>query len=291
MQYHVGRNGQQLGQFTEEEVRQGLESGRFLTSDLAWREGLPQWKPLGEVLAPPSQPASPSAGATGGFPPPNPAVPFAPPPPLGAHTGLPVRQSAPASGLAVTSLISGIVALMLCGLGGIGTLAAIITGHLSLSRIKRSGGMVGGRGMALAGVILGYVSILSTLAGFASFSLGYESYREGSQMATTIITQKAAAKEAHDACRVYAAANGGKYPATLEELVQKGMLKAETLENLQTLKAPTWVGEPGFQYHGEGVDGLTSGEVPILTSRAESPRGEKIVLYHDGRVEVIQPGY
>lgn len=291
MQYHVGRNGQQLGQFTEEEVRQGLESGRFLTSDLTWREGMPQWKPLGEVLGLSSQPASPAAAATGGFPAPNPAVPFAYPPQVGAHTGLPAMHPAPASGLAVTSMILGIVSLAACGLGGIGTLAAIVTGHLSLSRIKHSGGMVGGQGMALAGVITGYVSILSALAGFAVFSLGYKGYREGSQMATTIITQKAAALEAHDACQMYARKNRGKYPATLEELVQQGMLKAETLEELKNLKAPTWVGEPGFQYHGEGVDGLTAGAVPILTSRAESSRGEKIILYYNGTVEVTEPEY
>jgi hypothetical protein len=273
MQYHVGRNGQQFGQFTEEEIRQGLASGRFLTSDVAWREGMPQWKPLGEVLG--NQ---------------VPAAPMAPSPMLGGHMPPPVsRPAPPASGLAVTSMISGIVSFLICGLGGLGTLLAIITGHMSLSRIKRSGGTVGGRGMALTGLILGYVSILSTAGGYAVFGLGYESYREGSQMATAILTQKTAALRAHEACQAYATANGGKYPATLEELVEKGLLKAETLEDLKNVKAPTWTGEPGFIYLGEGVDDTTPGEVPILMSRAESPGGQKLVLYHDGRVERVRP--
>lgn len=276
MQYHVGRSGQQLGQFTEEEMRQGLVSGRFLASDLAWREGMPQWKPLGEVLGGTQTPAgafAPQQPQWGGHLPPSMS-----------------RPAPPASGLAVTSMVSGILSFLFCGLGGLGTLLAIITGHMSLSRIKRSGGTVGGGGMALTGLILGYFSILSAAGGFAFFALGYESFREGSQLATAILTQKTAALRAHEACQTYATANGGKYPATLEELVEKGLLKAETLEELKNVKAPTWTGEPGFDYRGEGVDDTTPGEVPILVSRAKSPRGEKIVLYHDGTVEVIQPG-
>lgn len=42
----ISRNREQLGQFSEEEVRAGLESGRFLETDLAWKEGLAEWKPL-----------------------------------------------------------------------------------------------------------------------------------------------------------------------------------------------------------------------------------------------------
>ncbi|GBL24233.1 hypothetical protein EMGBS6_10180 [Opitutia bacterium] len=48
MQIHVARNSTQLGVFAPEEIVAGLSSGRFHASDLAWRDGLPNWTPLGD---------------------------------------------------------------------------------------------------------------------------------------------------------------------------------------------------------------------------------------------------
>ena len=48
MQIHVARQQQQLGVFAPEEIIAGLSSGRFLASDLAWREGMAAWTPLGD---------------------------------------------------------------------------------------------------------------------------------------------------------------------------------------------------------------------------------------------------
>ncbi len=48
MQIHVARNSVQLGVFSSEEIVAGLQSARFLASDLAWREGMPAWTPLGD---------------------------------------------------------------------------------------------------------------------------------------------------------------------------------------------------------------------------------------------------
>ena len=67
MQIHVARNSAQLGIFAPEEIIAGLQSGRFLASDLAWREGLPAWTPLGDwaefrgVGVPPPSPSSASS--------------------------------------------------------------------------------------------------------------------------------------------------------------------------------------------------------------------------------------
>lgn len=46
---HIARNQQTLGSFGEEEVREGIRTGRFSAQDLAWREGMETWKPLGEM--------------------------------------------------------------------------------------------------------------------------------------------------------------------------------------------------------------------------------------------------
>jgi len=66
MQIHVARNSAQLGIFSSEEIIAGLQSGRFLASDLAWRDGMPAWTPLGDwsefrgVGVPPSPSAQPA---------------------------------------------------------------------------------------------------------------------------------------------------------------------------------------------------------------------------------------
>jgi len=48
MQIHVARHQQQLGVFAAEDIAAGLSSGRFHASDLAWREGMAAWTPLGD---------------------------------------------------------------------------------------------------------------------------------------------------------------------------------------------------------------------------------------------------
>lgn len=65
------------------------------------------------------------------------------------------------SSLAVASLICGIASWIFVPF--LGALAAVITGHLAQKEIRESHGMLSGEGMALAGLILGYVQIGLTL--------------------------------------------------------------------------------------------------------------------------------
>ncbi|AZC13840.1 DUF4190 domain-containing protein [Microbacterium sp. ABRD28] len=57
--------------------------------------------------------------------------------------------------LAIVSLISSIASFVI--LPFIGSLVGVITGHMALSQIKRTGEQ--GRGLALAGTIVGYVGL------------------------------------------------------------------------------------------------------------------------------------
>jgi hypothetical protein len=43
---HINRNRENIGKFDEQEVADGLSSGRFLPTDLAWREPMTSWEPL-----------------------------------------------------------------------------------------------------------------------------------------------------------------------------------------------------------------------------------------------------
>jgi competence protein ComGC len=65
------------------------------------------------------------------------------------------------SGLAITSLVLGILAVVLtvvC-IGPLLAIPAIICGHIASARINRSGGQLAGKGLAIAGFITGYVSL------------------------------------------------------------------------------------------------------------------------------------
>jgi general secretion pathway protein G len=63
--------------------------------------------------------------------------------------------------LAVTSLVLGILGLVLviACIGPLFAIPGVVCGHMAQSRIKRSGGMLTGGGLALGGLITGYVSI------------------------------------------------------------------------------------------------------------------------------------
>lgn len=65
------------------------------------------------------------------------------------------------SGLAIASLACGI-ASVLC-LGMIAGIPAVICGHIAHSKINRSSGLLTGAGMALAGLVMGYLSIFLTV--------------------------------------------------------------------------------------------------------------------------------
>jgi hypothetical protein len=47
--FHINRGGTNLGTFSEDEVRDGLRSGKFFGTDLGWREGMPTWQPLAQI--------------------------------------------------------------------------------------------------------------------------------------------------------------------------------------------------------------------------------------------------
>src|SRR5437764_13987831 len=63
MQIYVGKNGQQLGPFSIEEINRKLAGGTFAGSDLAWYEGAAGWAPLSGVPGVVIPQASPSTPA------------------------------------------------------------------------------------------------------------------------------------------------------------------------------------------------------------------------------------
>lgn len=93
-----------------------------------------------------------------------------PPPPMGYVPGATAYAGRRTDGLAIASLIVGIVGIVFFCLGPILGPTAAIMGFISRQRIASSGGTLAGGGLALAGLILGVVGfVFSVIAYFWYF--------------------------------------------------------------------------------------------------------------------------
>jgi hypothetical protein len=79
----------------------------------------------------------------------------APPPPTVAYTPAPPQQST--NGFAIASMVLGILWLW-----WIGSILALVFGYKARNEIDASDGAQGGRGMATAGIILGWIGVGGT---------------------------------------------------------------------------------------------------------------------------------
>lgn len=142
------------------------------SNPIPWRETPPSVIPP----APPAPGVSAAPAPTQSYP--GAAPSFSPPPAAPGYGVAPAQQpyapqqqqgypiyggqyvpaSRPTSGLAITSLICGIAGVVLFWLflPMLASIVAVITGHMALRQIQADPSL-GGRGMAIAGVIMGYV--------------------------------------------------------------------------------------------------------------------------------------
>lgn len=117
------------------------------------------------------------------------------PPPYGYQ-----QQQPRGSGLAITALILGIVALLSSWtvVGGlIFGFAALIVGFLASGRAKR--GVAGGRGMAITGIVLGLLSLV--VAGIVAFFIGSFFTSDGVQSLRQCIESANGDQARIDQCR------------------------------------------------------------------------------------------
>jgi hypothetical protein len=145
---HVNRGATSVGIFSEEEVREGLRSGRFASSDLGWREGMPNWQPLSQF------PELASAAP-------------APPPPSAIAATITSKKTEP---LAIWSLVLSILGLLCCAF--IFAVPGVICGHLALSKVRKEPNLEG-TGIAVAGLTIGYVGIAIWLIWFVFFGAAF----------------------------------------------------------------------------------------------------------------------
>jgi hypothetical protein len=96
--------------------------------------------------------STPGAAVPVPTPPPDPASSSSAPPPV-----QPVYVQTPSpktNGLAIASMVLGIVWLY-----WVGSILALVFGYIAKAQIDRSGGQETGRGMAIAGIVLGWIGV------------------------------------------------------------------------------------------------------------------------------------
>lgn len=137
----IGHDQQQYDSVAGEQLRQWIREGRANAQTRVQVEGSTEWKTLGEI---PEFQAALKTGA---------------PPPLPAA----VSPDAPpkTSGMAITSLVLGIVGIATCGVTVLlSAPVGLILGAVAMNKIGKSRGQLGGKGLALAGIITSGVSML-----------------------------------------------------------------------------------------------------------------------------------
>ncbi|MEK7950217.1 GYF domain-containing protein [Luteolibacter soli] len=171
MNWFYAKNGSQQGPLSTEDMKSRIAMGEIGPSDLAWCEGMSDWMPVGQIpqlkieapvrdeAPPPAFGApAPSASAT-----PYQAPVSAPGSPMPVQM---IPGQSRAQGLGIASMVCGIIAFIFCCTGFISAaiaLAAIITGHLAISKNKQNPAVNGGKGMARAGLILGYIGLVGAV--------------------------------------------------------------------------------------------------------------------------------
>ena len=80
------------------------------------------------------------------------------PPPAPPEPLVFVRPTARTNGFAIASLVAAILWMW-----WLGAIAAVIAGHVALGQINRSGGAQRGRGLAIAGLALGYLELAALM--------------------------------------------------------------------------------------------------------------------------------
>jgi len=185
----IGTDQKEYGPVTAELIKEWIAQGRINAQTKVQSDG-GEWKALGEFPE--------FAAAAGSGVPPLRTTSINPP--------APSVQPAKTSGLAVASLVLGILGLFTCG---VTALVGFILGIVSLVKVKKSNGALGGQGLALAGTIVSaiFVFMIPLLAAMMLPALA-----KAKQRAMTINCVNNM-KQLALAARIYSGDHNGHYPS------------------------------------------------------------------------------
>jgi len=133
--WYYTRDGREAGPVAFAHLQFLVANGELGFRDFVWNDGMPSWAEVRNVPGLLAVSTSRSAAAE--------------------------REETPAetSPLAVTSFMFGLLGTSL--LFFLGSIAAVVLGHIALKQIDESRGRLAGRGLALSGLVLGYVVLVA----------------------------------------------------------------------------------------------------------------------------------
>lgn len=181
------------------------------------------------------------------------------------HPGVRPDSSPSLSGVALSSLVFGVLGFFTVGFTGI---IAVILGHIALSQIRRSGGAWTGRWLAVGGLVTGYLGVVLLLGFcFAIHTLQVEAEEAKiRQVRSDFISFESALKRYRLGAGVYPSTGQGLYA-----LVEKPTLAPEPkrwVQIMRKLPVDTWDHAYDYRFPGRknpeepeiicrGKDGIT----------------------------------
>lgn len=271
--YFITRDKQMMGRYSELDIRYGLAEGKFYGSDIGWCAGMEEGLPLDELIAPgnkPLPPRKPRAVEEVSV--------------ASVHQARRPGASRPrgTSAMAVFAFLMGVLSLLTCGLLGVGAVITLIMGHMALSRIGKSDGRLAGRGVAVCGLVMGYLSlVLMSLIVVAMFLPAFTDFREQiSRQAFSGVTSVKNAQSIVLACQQYAAKHEGLFPDNLDVLVQE-----QFIEDPRILRDPLLNdhSQIGYEYLGEGMKASDPDDAIVLRGKSHI-NGMRVIARKNGIV-------
>jgi hypothetical protein len=180
----IGTDQKEYGPVSGDQLRQWIAEGRINARTMVQPEGGQDWKPLADfpefqlLLSQRPQPISPAS---------------------------PAGAAPKTSGLAITSLILGVLGVITCGITAI---IGLILGIVSMRKIQNSGGRLGGWGVALAGTIVSGIFLIMIPIGAAML---LPALMAAKQRAQTVVCVNNARQLAF-AVRAYSSNNKDQFP-------------------------------------------------------------------------------
>jgi hypothetical protein len=272
-EYYLQIDNQQAGPYTLQQIGAMVADGSVPVTTLFWKDGQADWEPLTQL----------------GFEPPRTFEPPPPPgpPPLSSVRPPPLREAARAvpsgpqktSTLAVWSLILGILSFIFFIFTAI---PAVTFGHISLGHIKQSRGALTGRGLAIAGLVLGYLWLC--LLPFILVGIALPAF-EAAKSAALEVRSMSQMKQMGLACREYAADHHGDFPPSLNSLFPK------YLQDQSILASPLYPADPNGYTYTAGLNASSPPDAVLIEDKyAPAKRVRVVVMVDDsGRVIRNQP--
>ena len=138
----------------------------------------------------------------------------------------PTGDEGPKKGLAIAALVLGIIGFFTIGIFGVGAVVGIVLATMAMSRIKQDPWEYGGRGMAIAALVLNIVNLVSVVPTAMVAAIAIPNLL-ASRRAANEGSAQSSLRTLHAAEATYQATKGNGNFGTLSELAAENLIDAK----------------------------------------------------------------